>query len=117
MISRIRRHPHVVRATRVLRIWRLAIRNGWRWLTHKTRRAVARQQRRQELDEQFAIRSATDVARELGNMKGVLMKVGQLMSFIYEALPDNAQQALATLQADAPPMSPSAAAAVVREEL
>ena len=110
-------HRRVVRAARVLRIWRLAIRNGWRWLTHRTRRAVARQQRRQELDEQFAIRSAADVARELGNMKGVLMKVGQLMSFIYEALPDNAQQALATLQADAPPMSPSAAAAVVRAEL
>lgn len=101
----------------MLRIWRLALRNGWRWVTHRTRRAVSRQKRRAELDEQFAIRSASDVARELGNMKGVLMKVGQMMSFIVEALPDDAQQALATLQADAPPMSPGAAAAVVREEL
>ena len=34
-------------------------------------------------------------------MKGVLMKAGQLISFIFEALPDEAQEALATLQADA----------------
>ena len=43
-------------------------------------------------------------------MKGVLMKAGQLVSFIFEALPDEAQEALATLQADAAPMAPSLAA-------
>ncbi len=43
-------------------------------------------------------------------MKGVLMKAGQLVSFIVEALPEEAQQALATLQADAAPMAPSLAA-------
>ena len=46
-------------------------------------------------------------------MKGVLMKVGQLVSFIAEGLPDEAQQALAALQADAAPMAPSLAASVV----
>ena len=50
-------------------------------------------------------------------MKGVLMKVGQLVSFIAEGLPDEAQAALAALQADAAPMSPSLAAAVVEAEL
>jgi predicted unusual protein kinase regulating ubiquinone biosynthesis (AarF/ABC1/UbiB family) len=45
------------------------------------------------------------------------MKVGQLVSFIVEALPDEAQAALASLQADAAPMAPSLAAEVVREEL
>ena len=45
------------------------------------------------------------------------MKFGQLLSFIVEALPPEAQQALATLQSDAPPMAPAAAAAVVRAEL
>ena len=43
-------------------------------------------------------------------MKGVLMKAGQLISFIFEALPDEAQEALATLQADAAPMAPTLAA-------
>ena len=46
-------------------------------------------------------------------MKGVLMKVGQLVSFIAEGLPDEAQAALAALQADAAPMSPTLAAGVV----
>jgi predicted unusual protein kinase regulating ubiquinone biosynthesis (AarF/ABC1/UbiB family) len=45
------------------------------------------------------------------------MKAGQLVSFIFEALPDEAQAALATLQADAAPMAPTLAAAVVTEEL
>ena len=48
-------------------------------------------------------------------MKGVLMKVGQMVSFIAEGLPDEAQQALAALQADAAPMAPSLAAEVDRE--
>ena len=50
-------------------------------------------------------------------MKGVLMKVGQMVSFIAEGLPDEAQQALAALQADAAPMAPSLAASVIRDEL
>ena len=58
----------------------------------------------------FAIRTSEDVARELGHMKGALMKFGQLLSFIVEALPDDAQQALATLQSDAKPMAPALAA-------
>ena len=74
-------------------------------------------ERRAELDEQFAIRTAEDVAKELGEMKGVLMKAGQLVSFIFEALPEDAQAALATLQADAAPMAPSLAAGVVTAEL
>src|SRR5690606_22666214 len=46
-----------------------------------------------------------------------LMKVGQLVSFIVEALPDEAQAALSSLQADAAPMAPSLAADVVAQEL
>ncbi len=72
------------------------------------------EERRAQLDEQFAIRTAEDVAKELGEMKGVLMKAGQLISFIFEALPDEAQEALATLQADAAPMAPTLAADVVK---
>jgi predicted unusual protein kinase regulating ubiquinone biosynthesis (AarF/ABC1/UbiB family) len=50
-------------------------------------------------------------------MKGVLMKAGQMISFIFESLPEDAQAALATLQADAAPMAPTLAANVVEEEL
>ena len=69
------------------------------------------------MDQQFAIRTSEDVARELGNMKGALMKFGQLLSFIMEALPDDAQRAMATLQSDATPMAPALAAKMVTDEL
>jgi len=50
-------------------------------------------------------------------MKGAIMKAGQLIGFIAEGLPPEAQAALATLQADVPPMAPSLAESVVRAEL
>ena len=50
-------------------------------------------------------------------MKGVAMKVGQLVSFIVDALPVEAQEALATLQAEAPPMAPELAERVLTDEL
>src|SRR5205823_1523717 len=63
------------------------------------------------------IRTAQDVAEVLGGMKGAIMKAGQMISFVAEGLPPEAQEALATLQAEVPPMAPSLAESVVREEL
>ena len=106
-----------LRVQRSSRIWRLTARNGVRFAAHKVRGAGADEARRAELDERFALRTATDVANELGQMKGALMKAGQLISFIVEALPEEAQQALSSLYADAPPMSPTLAEGVVRDQL
>ena len=86
-------------------------------LATKARKVRADDARRAELDEGFAIRSAEDAARELGHMKGAVMKLGQMVSFVSDALPPEAQAALAQLQSDAPPMAPSLAAEVVRSEL
>src|SRR5947209_2680929 len=83
----------------------------------KVRGARASEEQRARLEERFAIRTAEDVARELGNMKGAIMKAGQMISFIAEGLPPEAQAALATLQADVPPMAPSLAEQVIRDEL
>lgn len=105
------------RIVRTARIWRLTVRRAAHFGLTKARGATATAERRRQLDEQFKIKTAEDVARELGNMKGVIMKAGQMMSFILDGLPSEAQAALASLQADVPPMSPSAAAQVVREEL
>ena len=77
----------------------------------------ATEEERARLEEQFAIRSAEDVAKVLGGMKGAIMKAGQMLSFIADGLPPEAQEALATLQAEVPPMAPSLAESVVREEL
>ena len=45
------------------------------------------------------------------------MKIGQMASFLDDGLPEPMREALATLQADAPPMSSALAAQVVEEEL
>lgn len=106
------------RFVRTSRLARVGARRAVAFVPHTARRLTAADQAaREELDRQFVIRSAEDVARELGNMKGAVMKAGQLVSFIVEALPLEAQQALATLQSEAPPMAPSLAEAVVTEEL
>ena len=106
-----------IRLQRRATVVRLTVRNGMRIVGARALGRVAGTERRAELEARATIRTAEDVARELGQMKGALMKAGQLISFIVEALPEEAQQALATLQADAPPMAPSLAAEVVREEL
>ena len=105
------------RLRRTARVWRLTARRGAHWGVVRVRGARASEEERARLEERFAIRTAEDVARELGNMKGAIMKAGQMISFIAEGLPPEAQAALATLQADVPPMAPSLAERVIREEL
>jgi predicted unusual protein kinase regulating ubiquinone biosynthesis (AarF/ABC1/UbiB family) len=105
------------RLQRTARVWRLTARRAAHWGVVRARGARASEEERARLEERFAIRTAEDVARELGNMKGAIMKAGQMISFIAEGLPPEAQAALATLQADVPPMAPSLAERVVREEL
>jgi predicted unusual protein kinase regulating ubiquinone biosynthesis (AarF/ABC1/UbiB family)/SAM-dependent methyltransferase len=114
-----RRTPRdrVARLTRQARVARLTVRRGAHYAVVKVRGVTADADRRAQLEEQFALRTAEDVARELGNMKGAIMKLGQMVSFIADGLPPDAQAALATLQQDVPPMAPSLAERVVREEL
>src|SRR5687768_9386007 len=98
-----RRH----RIERTFRVWHLTARRAVHFGVVKVRGRAATEQERARLEEQFAVRSAEDVAKVLGGMKGAIMKAGQMLSFIADGLPPEAQAALATLQADVPPMSPS----------
>lgn len=109
-----KRRTHV---QRTLRVWRLTARRGVHLGVMKVRGRGADEKRRAELEEQFVIRSAEDVASVLGGMKGAIMKAGQMFSFIADGLPPEAAAALATLQADVAPMSPNLARQVIREEL
>lgn len=102
---------------RQARVLRLTARRGAHFAVVKVRGVRADEERRAALEERFAVRTAEDVARELGNMKGAIMKLGQMVSFIADGLPPEAQEALASLQQDVPPMAPSLAERVLREEL
>ena len=105
------------RLERQARVWRLTTRRSLHFAQVKIRGRRASDEERARLEEQFAIRSAEDVAKVLGGMKGAIMKAGQMLSFIADGLPEEAKAALATLQADVPPMAPSLAEGVVRGEL
>src|SRR5918998_3861705 len=105
------------RIDRQARVWRLSVRRALHWATVRVRGRRVTEAERAALDEQFAIRTAQDVAEVLGGMKGAIMKAGQMLSFIADGLPPEAQAALATLQADVPPMAPSLAEGVIRSEL
>jgi predicted unusual protein kinase regulating ubiquinone biosynthesis (AarF/ABC1/UbiB family) len=109
-------HDRRHRLERQARVWRLTTRRGAHWALVKLRGRRATDAERTRLEEQFVIRTAEDVAAVLGNMKGAIMKAGQMISFIAEGLPTEAQAALATLQADVPPMAPSLAERVIRDE-
>ena len=109
--------PRWSRLRRRARLAGLGARRGVDLAATRTRSVAAPAERRARLDEAYAIRSAADAARELGHMKGAVMKLGQMLSFIGDGLPPEAQDALAQLQAEAPPMAPGLAAEVVRAEL
>ncbi|HZU81061.1 MAG TPA: AarF/ABC1/UbiB kinase family protein [Acidimicrobiales bacterium] len=96
---------------------KLAVQTGAGVAAHRAQRVFASAERRQELDERLQLRTAEQVADALGNLKGALMKIGQLASFLDDGMPEPVRQALAQLQQNAPPMSAELAAQVVEQEL
>jgi len=104
-------------ASRNGRLAAIGIRTGTRQAVHRVRRATASPERRTELDAAHQIRTADDVARTLGELKGALMKLGQMASYLDDGLAQPVREALAALQQDAPPMAPELTAQIVREQL
>ncbi len=93
------------RIQRNLRLARLGANSGQRYARLKARQTFASAERRDQLNREFQVRTAADVTTELGNMKGAMMKLGQMASYLDTGLPDHVRQTLASLQHDAPPMS------------
>ncbi len=70
----------------------------------RLRRAFARGARRQRIDEARRRADAAAIASTMGEMKGALMKLGQMLSFVSDEIPPEYRAALQSLQAQAPPM-------------
>src|SRR5690349_9518460 len=113
----LRRRPRRLRLDRARATLRLAARGGARYAASAPRLFAVAGERRQQLREDLALQTAEDVADTLGAMKGVMMKIGQMASYIDDGLSPAVRQTLARLQDSVPPMSPALAAAVVEEEL
>ena len=106
-----------LRVSRGLAAMRLAARGGARYAANAPRLFAAAGERRQQLRDDLALRTAQDVADTLGTMKGVLMKIGQLASYVDDGLAPPARRVLSRLQDSVPPMSPELAASVIEAEL
>jgi len=96
---------------------RLFVRGGVRYAVSAPRLFATAGEQRQLLREDLALQTAEDVAGTLGAMKGVMMKIGQMASYVDDGLSPAVRHTLARLQDSVPPMSPQLAAAVVEEEL
>jgi predicted unusual protein kinase regulating ubiquinone biosynthesis (AarF/ABC1/UbiB family) len=105
------------RSARNVELARLGLGVGSTYATTAARKVFASTERRVELDAERQLRSAEQVAERLGNMKGALMKLGQMASYLDDGLPEPVRLALAELQSNAPPMSAALAATVVESEL
>src|ERR1700694_4159467 len=108
---------HQSRLGRTAPLARLALRIGGRYLARAPQLVFAPLARRGGLRHDLALRSAEEVADELGYMKGALMKLGQMASYIDEDMPQTFRTAMARLQHNAPPMSAALATSVIVDEL
>ena len=112
----LRRQPNL-RLRRGLTALRLVARGGARYAGSAPRLFAVAGEHRQQLRHDLALQTAEDVASTLGTMKGVLMKLGQMASYIDNGLSPSVRRTLSRLQDSVPPMSPELAAQVVEAEL
>ena len=83
---------------------------------HRPARCSPTAERRIELDPSRELKTAEQVAERLGQMKGALMKLGQMASYLDEGLPEPLRGAVAAA-GNAPPMSFELRQAAVEQEL
>ncbi len=102
-------------AARNLKLAGLGARGGGRYAMHRAKKTFASAARKEELDTEFQLKTAEDVTKQLGNMKGAMMKVGQMASYLDTGLPEPVRQTLASLQSDAPPMAAELAEKQIEE--
>ena len=105
------------RARRGAQLAAMGTRTGGAYALHRARRVFADAERREALDTSFQLRTAEAVADSLGHMKGAVMKLGQMASYLDQGMPEPVREALGQLQQDAPPMSPELTAETVEQEL
>ena len=117
VVARRARRVGGLRLNRGLAALQLALRGGARYAGNAPRLFMFAGENRQQLRNDLALQTAEDVASTLGAMKGVLMKLGQMASYVDDSLPPEARRTLGRLQDSVPPMSAELAAGVITEEL
>ncbi len=113
----LRRRIGRLRFDRGLAALQLAGRGAARYAGSAPRLFAAAGENRERLRNDLALQTAEDVATTLGAMKGVLMKLGQMASYVDDGLSPSVRRTLSRLQDSVPPMTAELAVGVITEEL
>lgn len=105
------------RAKRTAQVAALGLRGTANLAAAKARGVGKSDDEKARLRERAELRTAEQAVEQLGNMKGALMKIGQMASYIDQSLPEHVRVALAELQQNAPPMSFELVETALRAEL
>jgi predicted unusual protein kinase regulating ubiquinone biosynthesis (AarF/ABC1/UbiB family) len=105
------------RAGRVVTLTRLTLGAARRRIRRVLGGLFLSRAKREVRDRAIEAEAAREVAKAMGDMKGVLMKLGQIISFMDDAVPEAYRVELAKLQSQAPPMAWSIVEATLRIEL
>jgi predicted unusual protein kinase regulating ubiquinone biosynthesis (AarF/ABC1/UbiB family) len=116
-VALVRRRVGKLRFERGLATAQLAVRGGLRYAGSAPRLFMAAGENRQQLRSDLAMQTADDITATLGTMKGVMVKLGQMASYVDEGLAPSVRRTLSRLQDSVPPMSAELAAGVIAEEL
>ena len=116
-LALVRRRVGRLRFERGVAAAQLAVRGGLRYAGSAPRLFVAAGENREKLRNDLAMQTADDVTATLGTMKGVMVKLGQMASYVDEGLAPSVRRTLSRLQDSVPPMSPQLAAGVIEAEL
>lgn len=96
-------------ASRLGRLGALGAKIGGRFVASAAKRLFSSKEKAEQEREESHSRAAENIVKTLGEMKGLAMKVGQLLSYIDGTVPPEYQsiyrQALSKLQSKAPPLS------------
>jgi predicted unusual protein kinase regulating ubiquinone biosynthesis (AarF/ABC1/UbiB family) len=112
----VRRRVGGLRLSRGLAAAGLVVRGGVRYAGSAPRLFAAAGEHREQLRSDLALQTAQDVTTTLGAMRGVLVKLGQMASYVDDGLAPPVRRTLSRLQDSIPPMSPELAAGVITEE-
>jgi predicted unusual protein kinase regulating ubiquinone biosynthesis (AarF/ABC1/UbiB family) len=116
-VAVVRRRVGRLRFDRGLATAQLAVRGGMRYAGNAPRLFATAGEQRQQLRNDLAMRTADDVLLTLGTMKGVMVKLGQMASYVDDGLAPSVRRTLSRLQDSVPPMSAELAAGMIEAEL
>src|SRR5687768_15616189 len=90
-LARRRNQAGIITDGRGLLFGRMLVRRQLRRAVLRVRMIFASRERKKQMDDKSRVKTAEEAAALMGNMKGVFMKLGQIVSFANDALPPAAQ--------------------------